>query len=160
MQFLSTVCIAAIATALFRLLVPENKFKKQISFLIAGIFLLTGITAAKGVELDLDANYYDLEYSDDLIGFSGDVSENLKKRVCDKMSDRLYKLLNENEIYPEEVHIIVNISGLYSIDITQVKLVFGAGEQAAAEAAAELLARELHGEYQNKDIVITTEVKE
>ena len=155
MQFISTVCIAAIATALFRLLVPENKFKKQISFLIAGIFLLTGITAARGVELELDTDNYDLGSSDGLIGFSGDISENLKKKICDEMSDRLYKLLNENEIYPEKIHIIVNISGLYSIDITQVKLVFRAGEQAAAEAAAELLARELPG-----NIKVTTEVKE
>ena len=71
------------------------------------------------------------------------------------MSDKLYALLNENGIYPVEIHVIVNISGLYSIDITQVKLVFGAGQQAAAEAAAELLAREL-----TEDIKVTVTVKE
>ena len=71
------------------------------------------------------------------------------------MSDKIYALLNEREIYPEEIHIIVNISGLYSIDITQVELVFKSGEQAAAKAAAEILGDEL-----SQDIAIKTEVKE
>ncbi|MCH5206710.1 MAG: hypothetical protein J1F09_07120 [Oscillospiraceae bacterium] len=155
MQFLSTVCIAAIATALFRMLVPENKFKKQISFLIAGVFLLTGVTAAMGAEIDLSADHYDIGSSADYIGFSGDVNRSLQKKICDDMSDRLYKLLNDNEIYPKEIHVIVNISGLYSINITGVKLVFNAGEQAAAEAAAKLLSRELP-----EDIKVTVEVKE
>ena len=54
MGFLTSICIAAIATALFRLLVPENKFSKQLSLLIACVFLLTGITAASGAEFNLE----------------------------------------------------------------------------------------------------------
>lgn len=155
MKFLSTVCIAAVCTALFRMLVPENKFSKQISLLIACVFLLAGITALSGAEFDLNADAFELGIGGDYIGFSAEVNEELRERVCREMSDKLYKLLNGNEIYPSEIHIIVNISGLYSIDITQVKLVFGAGERAAAAAAAELLRREL-----TEDIEIITEVKE
>ncbi len=155
MEFLSSVCIAAVAAALFRMIVPENKFSKQISLLIVCVFLLTGITALSGVEFDISADAYDIGVSEDYIGFSGEVNKSLQKKVCTDMSDKLYALLNENGIYPEEIHVIVNISGLYSIDITQVKLVFGAGQQAAAEAAAELLAREL-----TEDIKVTVTVKE
>ena len=39
MQFFSTVCMAAIASALFRMLIPENRFAKQISLLTAGLFI-------------------------------------------------------------------------------------------------------------------------
>ncbi len=155
MEFLSSVCIAAVAAALFRMIVPENKFSKQISLLIACVFLLTGITALSGAEFDISADAYDIGVSEDYIGFSGEVNKSLQKKVCTDMSDKLYALLNENGIYPVEIHVIVNISGLYSIDITQVKLVFGAGQQAAAEAAAELLAREL-----TEDIKVTVTVKE
>lgn len=155
MEFLSSVCIAAVAAALFRMIVPENKFSKQISLLIVCVFLLTGITALSGVEFDISADAYDIGVSEDYIGFSGEVNKSLQKKICTDMSDKLYALLNENGIYPEEIHVIVNISGLYSIDITQVKLVFGAGQQAAAEAAAELLAREL-----TEDIKVTVTVKE
>ena len=143
MQFLSTVCIAALVTALFRLLVPENKFKNQIGGLLAGIFLLTGISAARNLELDLDTDY--IKIGSDYSGFSGNVTENLKKKICDEMSDKLYGIFHENGIYPDEIHIIVNISGLYSINITGVKVVLGAEQRAAAEAAAELLRAELPG---------------
>lgn len=144
MKFLSTVCITAIVIAIFRMIVPENKFKKQISFLVAGVFLAAGISAA-GAEFNLDAENDALIESERFVQFSGEVNENLRKKICDEMSQKIYKLLNEREIYPKEVHIIVNISGLYSISIRQVKLVFSAEEQAAAEAAAELLSRELTG---------------
>ena len=146
MQFLSSICIAAIAMALFKMLIPENKFKKQLSVLVACVFLLTGITAASGAELDINEDRFDLGINADYISFSERVNDDLKKRICDEMRDKLRNLLNENEIYPEEIHIIVNISGLYSIDITQVELVFRAEEQAAAEAAAGLLSRELSQE--------------
>lgn len=145
MKFLSTVCVAAIVVAVFRVIVPENKFKKQISFLVAGVFLLTGISAVAGAEFDFSEENTALFESEKFVQFSGNVNENLRKQICDEMSEKIYSLLNNHEIYPKEVHIIVNISGLYSISIRQVKLVFGAGEQAAAEAAAELLSRELPG---------------
>lgn len=145
MKFLSTVCVAAIVVAIFRVIVPENKFKKQISFLVAGVFLLTGISAVAGAEFDFSEENAALYESDKFVQFSGSVNENLRKQICDEMSEKVYSLLNNHEIYPKEVHIIVNISGLYSISIRQVKLVFNAGEQAAAEAAAGLLSQELSG---------------
>ena len=126
MNFLTTLCMAALATALFRMLVPENNFSKQISILIAAVFILTGITAE--------------ELGDQI---SSDVNEQIRQKICSDMSDRIFALLNSREIYPEEIHIAVNISGLYSINITQVELVFKSGEQAAANAAAELLRTEL-----------------
>lgn len=143
MKFLSTLCIAALGSALFRMLVPENKFSKQISLLIAGVFLLSGIAALSGASFDLDSDKYSLaaeEYGGEI---SSSVNRELQKEVCREMSDKIYALLGEREIYPKEIHVIVNISGLYSIDITQVKLVFKSGEQAAAKAAAELLKTEL-----------------
>ena len=158
MGFLSTVCVAAIAMALFKMLIPENKFKKQLSVLVVCVFLLTGITAASGAEFDINEDRFELGINADYIKFSERVNEDLKKRICDDMRDKLRNMLNENEINPEEIHIIVNISGLYSIDITQVELVFRAEEQAAAEAAAELLSRELSTEI-SKGLKIRTILK-
>lgn len=155
MKFLTTMCMAALSSALFRMLVPENKFSKQISLLIAGVFLLTGITALSGAELNIDTEGYAIQFEEYSSEITSDVGKELKQKICKEMSDKIYALLNEREIYPEEIHIIVNISGLYSIDITQVELVFNSGEQAAAEAAAELLKGEL-----SPKIEIVAEVKE
>lgn len=153
MGFLTSLCIAALSSALFRMLVPENKFSKQISLLVAGVFLLTGISALKGTDLRIDTeNLLAEEYGSEI---STNVNKALKEEICRKMSDKIYALLNERGIYPKEIHVIVNISGLYSIDITQVKLVFKKGEQAAAKAAADVLRGEL-----SPDIAIAAEVEE
>ncbi|MGN1340772.1 MAG: hypothetical protein ACI4WS_10805 [Oscillospiraceae bacterium] len=153
MQFLSTVCMAAIASALFRLLVPENRFAKQISLLITGLFLLAGINAVKGADLSFDKTQYSYEDNADYIGFSGDINRDLQKKICSDMSDKLFSLLNSNEIYPGEIHVIVNISGLYSISITQVELVFEESRRPEAAAAEELLSRELPPEIKVKVII-------
>jgi len=155
MDFLLTVCMAAIASALFRILVPENKFTKQISLLIACVFLLTAVTAISGAELDALTETPEISASSDYIGFSGEVNKSLQKKICSDMSDKLYAILHENEIYPEQIHIGVNISGLYSISITQVKLVLSENSRDKADKALALLRAEL-----SEDIEIKTEFKE
>lgn len=154
MKFLTTLCMAALSCSIFRMLVPENKFSKQISLLIAAVFLLTGITALANADLSVDTEQYRAQFEGYGSEISSGVNEELRQRVCREMSDKIYALLNERGIYPEEIHIVVNISSLYSIDITQVELVFTGGEQAAAKEAAELLAGEL-----SPKIEIKTEVK-
>lgn len=147
------VCLSAICIAVFRLLVPENKFQKQISLLVACVFLLTAVSAFTGSGIDLDEDSFELGVNTDYITFSDNVNKSLRDRICGDMKVKIKELLNGREIYPEEIHIIVNISGLYSIDITQVELVFPAEERAAAEAAAEILSRELTEGIQIKTIL-------
>ena len=69
MQFFSTVCMAAIASALFRMLIPENRFAKQISLLTAGLFILAGVNALRGTDFDLGAVQYSYEDSADSSDF-------------------------------------------------------------------------------------------
>ncbi len=142
MQFVTTVCIAAVCAALYRMLVPENKFEKQISLLVVCVFLLTGISAVSNAEISFDTEEYGVEESEDFIRFSEDINASLRKKICDEMSEKAEKLLNEKGYFPEQIRIIVNISGLYGIEITQVQLVFGKEELSAGEAA-EYLESEL-----------------
>lgn len=143
MQFLSTVCLAAAASAIFRMLVPRDKLSGQLSLLITGLFILAAVNALKSADFSLDKTQYSYEASADYISFSGDINRELQEKICGEMSDKLYSLMNANGIYPEEIHVIVNISGLYSISITQVELVFGAGQEEQAHKARALLSEEL-----------------
>lgn len=157
MQFLTTLCMAALAAALFRMLVPENKLSKQIAVLIGAVFVLTGISAISGADFDLDFDA--LSFSEQLSTRAViSANEALERKICAEMSDKIYAILATRGISPEEIRVSVNISGhiseAYSIDITQVELVFNSGEQAAAAAAAELLRGELP-----QDIKIITEVE-
>lgn len=141
MQFLITICVAAIAAALFRILVPENKYSKQMSLLIAGVFLLTGITALSGAELNLDISSFQAAADEQINDFSSEVNDSLKDEICGKMEEKVRNLLAKSEIYPEQIHIIVNISGLYGIEITEIKIVpENSGEE---EKISALLSEEL-----------------
>lgn len=155
MDFLLTICMAAIASALFRILVPENKFTKQISLLIACVFVLAGINAVSGAELSFDTGSLEITAGGEYEEFSGDVNKSLQKKICGDLSDRLYALLNENGIYPKQIHVNVNISGLYSISITQVKLVLPKEQRDEAEKAFRLASEEL-----SEDIELKVEIKE
>lgn len=145
-EFLSTVCMAAIAAAIFRLCVPGNKFAKQLSVLIACVFILAGVSAVSGMDFDTEYIPSELQRTNGYISLSDETNKELQRRISAEMSDRLYELLNDNGIFPEEIHIITNISGLYSISITQVKLVFPKGAEREAKAAAELLGSRLSDE--------------
>lgn len=141
MKFLSTICIAAIAAALFKLLVPENKFSKQISLLTAGVFLLVGITAFSGAEVDLDITAFEEEADDKMNDFSDEVNEKLKEEICRNMEEKVRYLLMQSKIYPEQIHVIVNISGLYGIDITEIRIVLGEDSTEETEQTAEKLLK-------------------
>ncbi|MCH5208545.1 MAG: hypothetical protein J1F04_06645 [Oscillospiraceae bacterium] len=143
MQILSTICIAAIAAAMFKILVPENKFSKQISLLTAGVFLLVGITAFSGTKPDLDISAFEKEAEGKINDFSSEVNESLRNEICEKMEEKVRYLLAQNEIYPEQIHVIVNISGLYGIDITEIRIVLEEGEEETAKTAESLLKNEL-----------------
>ncbi len=154
MEFLTTVCMAAIAAALFRLLVPESKFTKQISLLVACVFVLVTINAVTGAELSPDTDQYNISGDTDYIGLSGDVNRSLQKKICTDMKNEISAVLSQNDIFPEQIHINVNISGLYSISITQVKLVFPEGKEADSQRAYELLS-----EILPQEIELKTEIK-
>ncbi len=155
MDFLLTICMAAIASAVFRLLVPESKLSKQISLLIVCVFLLTGINAVTGAELSLSPDIIAPSATEEYISFSGGLNRELQKKICKDMSDKLYAVLGKNSIYPEQIHVNVNISGLYSISITQVRVVLPAEQRDKAAEAHALAAAEL-----SEDIELKIEVKE
>ena len=125
------------------MLVPEGRLTKQISLLIACVFVLSAANALTGAELDLNAEQFSLEGGTELVGFTGDVNTSLQKKICGDMSDKLYALLAQSGICPEQIHVNVNISGLYSISITQVKLVFRKGDEQTAQTAYELVRAQL-----------------
>ena len=141
MQILSTICIAAIAAAMFKILVPENKFSKQISLLTAGVFLLVGISAFSGAELDLDISDFEEQADSKMNDFSDEVNERLKDEICENMEEKVRDLLMQSEIYPEQIHVIVNISGLYGIDITEIRIVLKEDESEENIKTAEYLVK-------------------
>ncbi len=154
-QILTTVCIAAIALALLRLLVPEGKLTGQISLLISCIFVLTVAGSLRNTDFSFEGYEYNIEQNSDYISFSGEVNKQLQKEICSDMRDKLADILAQENIFPSEIHVVVNISGLYSISICQVGLVFPQGQEHIAAQAAQIVQAQLPA-----DIKVVTECRD
>ncbi|MGN1120158.1 MAG: hypothetical protein ACI4Q4_07350, partial [Oscillospiraceae bacterium] len=65
MGFLTTVCMTSLAAALFRMLVPEGKAAKQVSLLIACVFILAALNAVRGADFTIEDNSFEITESAD-----------------------------------------------------------------------------------------------
>jgi phenylpyruvate tautomerase PptA (4-oxalocrotonate tautomerase family) len=123
-EILLNISLVAIAAALFRMLVPENSFKKQISFLVACFFIMSVVSLVSGVEINL-SEIEGVEFAPEtkFIDFSEQTTAQRKRAIGEELSERVRDILNENGFYPSKIYVIVNISGLYSISINEIRLV-------------------------------------
>jgi len=139
-EILLNICLVAVGTALFKMLIPENSMKKQIGFLISCFFITALISFIKGGEWDVKGIDFDggnTGYTD-YVDFSQQVNADRKREIAAEMSARIRETLELKEIYPFKIYVIVNISGLYSISISEIKLVLPPdGDFAEASALVE-----------------------
>ncbi|MDR2531809.1 MAG: hypothetical protein LBC82_03095 [Oscillospiraceae bacterium] len=123
-EMILNICFVAAAAALFKMLVPENSFKKQIGFLTACFFITAVISLVSGANLNFDEiSGIDLGDTSGFIDFSEQTTSARKRAIGEEMSGRVRDVLEQSGIYPSKIYVIVNISGLYSISINEIKLV-------------------------------------
>jgi hypothetical protein len=145
------ICFIAVATALFRMLVPENSFKKQISFLISCFFITAVISLITNSDLDFD-EFTGIEFGTEsnYIDFTEQTTSARKRAIGEEVAARVRTVLEAEEIYPSKIYVIVNISGLYSISINEIVLVLL--PDADFHAASVITEREV-----GRDIKVTIE---
>jgi len=120
-EILLNICLVAIACALFKMLVPENGFKKQIGFLVSCFFITAVISFVTGGSFDFEGVSFD--GGGNFTDFSEEVTTERKRAIAEELSGRVREMLAEQEIFPSKIYVIVNISGMYSISINEIKLV-------------------------------------
>ncbi|MCL2108458.1 MAG: stage III sporulation protein AF [Oscillospiraceae bacterium] len=130
-EIILNICLVAVATALFRMLVPENNFKKQIGFLISCFFITAVVAFITGATPDL-ANLPDefavvFDGAERISDFTTQTTAQRKRAIGEEVAARVRGVLEENEIYPSEIRVVVNISGSYSISINEIRLVLPPG---------------------------------
>jgi len=118
------ICFIAVATALFRMLIPENSFKKQIGFLISCFFITSIVALITNADINFD-EFTGIEFGTEsnYIDFSEQTTAARKRAIGEEVAARVREVLAEHEIYPSKIYVIVNISGLYSISINEIRLV-------------------------------------
>lgn len=142
------IALVAIATGIFKLLCPENSFKKQIAFLTAAFFTLSCISLFKGDEEDFSHNSDIFRQQNAYVDFSEEAYKMTQKEIANKLTERIESLLTENKISYKEIRVVVDISSNYSISIKQIRLAFTLENTEYAEAAEKLVKKEVGDEIE------------
>lgn len=117
-----TVCMTAIAAGLFKMLLPEGKFKAQASFLISCLFAVCLLKAVSG---GFDLNLPELTFDEiSPISFEEKLSENAEKAAADAVREKVKELLADNNTPCAEIYIVEHIDGSFGISISEIELVF------------------------------------
>ena len=125
------ICILGAATGLLRMLIPSEKYKTRITFLIACIFSLCLINAVKGIipSVSIDTQAINVPQVD----FSEKLSEQARVTAARAVREKIERLL-------------CDIDGAFCISITEVELVFNADADEAYISDAVALVQAASGD--------------
>ena len=102
------ICLLAVAVGLFRMLIPDGKYKTQITFLTACIFSVCVLSTVTKLVPVIDTEIA--------------VSTVPAVDFSDKLSEQA--LLANNGYSCSKIYITANIDGAFCISITEVELLF------------------------------------
>ncbi len=136
-EILLNISITAIVTAVFRLLVPDERQGKQIRLLLSCFFIISVLSIFKNdvsigeikdiFSIDTSYNNYDIT---------------LRKQTADEAANelrsRIKSELKKENIEPEKIYIDINISEYSSISFNEIRLVFNDVSSEAAERAVKI----------------------
>ena len=123
-NILLNISITAIITAVFKLLVPEEKNSNQIKLLISCFFIVTVINIFKDCSANIDFSNIintDFQYNDYSVVFEKQTADEAANVLRSKIKEQL---MLEN-IIPEKIYIDINISDNSSISISEIKISLG-----------------------------------
>ena len=83
-EMIVSVCLVSVATAIFKMLVPENSFKKQISFLIACFFAISLMSILTKGKFEVDFSSEAFNQQNDFLDISKRVNEKAYRELGEK----------------------------------------------------------------------------
>ena len=115
-KILLDVSVAAIITAILKIMIPGDKYRDQIKLLISCFFIVTIINS-----LTNNINVVEINNIFETKSSYNDYSKILEEQTADETANALRKKLitelEKENIKPEKIYIDVNISEKYGISI-------------------------------------------
>lgn len=143
-EALISICAAAIITAIYKALIPSDKFISQIKLLTACFFILSAVSAVSGLNDAWDISDIivpDGSYND----YSVQIGTAVSEETVNILRRNIYEKLAEENIFPEKIYIDINISDNSRISINEIKLVFDENDYNLYAERAVVLIRKLAG---------------
>ena len=164
-EILLNICMTAIALCLFKMLIPDNSMKKQADFLISCFFLASMLFFFTSGRMDFAKGADFSQETIPYINFDEEYAKAQRNAIGNEMRLKIMNVLADEGIYPEEIYVIVNISGKQSISINEIRLVFlkqtDSEEFEESEEEIEILreAVRITRKEVGRDITVTGEFK-
>ncbi len=137
------ICLLTIATGILKILIPENKFKTQISFLVACIFAISLISGFDDISVFTSFDFADLQNTE-VIDFSEKLSEQARAESAKAVRMEVEELLKSNNFSFQKVYVIAHINGAFCISISEIEILFSDTEtENRVKQAIELVSREV-----------------
>lgn len=154
-EIVLSVCVAAVATGIFGLLMPKSSFKKQISFLSVSFLILSVFNSISGGSFSLDELYDSFKEKSVYVDFSKEAEAMTKREIAAVLCRNIRELLEKNSVEFEDVFVIIDISEDSRISIKQIRLVFNKENADNMALAEKIVKREVGYETQIVSEVIS-----
>lgn len=137
------ICLLTVATGILKILIPETKFKTQISFLVSCIFAISIISSFDEVSVFTSFDFTNLQKTE-VIDFSEKLSEQVRVESAKAVRLKVEELLKNNNFSFQKVYVIAHINGAFCISITEIEILFSDTEtEDRVKKAIELVSREV-----------------
>ena len=137
------ICLLAVATGILKMLIPDNKFKTQISFLVSSIFAISLLLGFDDISFFTSFDFGNLEQVE-MVDFSDKLSEEARKEAAKAVRLKTEKLLSDNGFAYEKVYVNAHINGAFCISISEIEIVFSINEaEDKIQQALTLVSREV-----------------
>lgn len=141
-ELITTLCLAGIGLAIYKMMVPSGTYEKQIRVLVSLVFILGVISPfAKGeISLHVSANG-ELVESVEYARIEEQANSYLKSHFTTNLETSLVKVLEEKGLAVDKISVNVDISKEYSISINEVRVL--TSNKADTEAIKAAIKKEV-----------------
>lgn len=124
----TSLCITALLTSLFSMLIPKLKLKSTVSMAVSLFFLASLVSPFLSGNLKLSLPTVFSYRSETPPPVSNAVSKQFLSLAESKLEANLTKVLQEMKINPKEIQVEINIDEDNSISINKLKIVLEKGD--------------------------------
>ncbi len=136
-DILINICIAAIITSIFKILIPGETHKEQLRLVISCFFIITIMNMFMN-----NTEFAEIKEIFETKAIYNDYRQDYEKQTADELANNLRKQLfselEKENIIPEKIYIDINISDNSSISISTIRLVFPDKNTYEAERAVKI----------------------
>lgn len=135
-ELITTLCLAGIGLAIYKMMVPSGTYEKQIRVLVSLVFVLGVISPfAKGdISLPVSANS-DLSENIEYLRIEEQANTYLELHFTTNLETALLKVLEEKDVAVNKISVNVDISKDYSISINEVRVLISNNDESAVVKA-------------------------